>query len=98
MTLTLEIAPEIEAALTEKARRAGEALPAYAVRVLARDAEAPEARDGLEEIAALYEESLVSSGELTAATTAPGDLHEYSADELAAMEAGEFAQPLRRAA
>ena len=33
MTLTLEIAPEIEAALTEKAQHTGVPLMVYAVRV-----------------------------------------------------------------
>ncbi len=94
MTLTLEIAPEIQAALEMKARRRGLALDAYLLDVAMRD----ESGDGLGEIAALYAESLATGGELTAATNAGGELHEYSADELAAMEAGEFARPLRRAA
>ncbi len=37
MTLTLEIAPEIEAALAEKARRRGLALTAYLVDAALRD-------------------------------------------------------------
>lgn len=38
MTLTLEITPEIEHALADKARRAGVALPDYVARVLEREA------------------------------------------------------------
>ena len=41
MTLTLEIAPEVEAALEKQAAQAGEPLPIYAARVL-RDVAAGE--------------------------------------------------------
>ena len=41
MTLTLELAPEIERVLEEKAQRAGLPVAAYALRVLARDAATP---------------------------------------------------------
>jgi hypothetical protein len=106
MTLTLEIAPEVEARLRDKAKRRGMAVDAYLLDLAARDE--PIERDetdldaamraGAEIMAPLYAESLATGGELTAATTAPGDFHEYSAEELAAMEAGKFEQPLRRAA
>jgi hypothetical protein len=104
MTLTLEIAPEVEAALTAQAQQAGTSLPDYVAARLTELAEADSLEpndlnpNGLEEIAALYEQSLAEGNELTAATSAPSDLHEYSAEELAAMENGEFEQPLRRAA
>jgi hypothetical protein len=42
-------------------------------------------RASAEIMAPLYAESLANGGELTAITTASGDLHEYTADELEAM-------------
>lgn len=47
-----------------------------------------------DKVGALYWNSLSQSGELTASTRFQEELHEYSADELAAMEAGEFERPL----
>ena len=47
-----------------------------------------------DKVGALYWNSLSQSGELTASTRFQEDLHEYSAAELAAMEAGEFERPL----
>jgi hypothetical protein len=49
----------------------------------------------VDEIATLYDDSLKSGGEFTAFSNAQEDLHEYSAEELAAMKAGEFERPLR---
>lgn len=44
--------------------------------------------EAAERLAPLYEQSLREDGELTAFSTAPADVYEYSADDLAAMEAG----------
>jgi hypothetical protein len=76
MTLQLEIAPDVKAALEAKAQRAGVPLKAYAARVLAREA------------------GRGAAGGNGSSHNAQSDLHEYSADELAAMEAGEFEAPL----
>jgi hypothetical protein len=45
MTLTLEIAPDIEAALTEKARRRGVSLAALLLELARREATAPDASE-----------------------------------------------------
>jgi hypothetical protein len=47
-----------------------------------------------DKVGALYWDSLSQGGELTASTRFQDDVHEYSRDELAAMEAGAFERPL----
>jgi hypothetical protein len=42
----------------------------------------------------LYDDSLANDHELTAATKYQEDIYEYSPEELAAMEAGDFERPL----
>ena len=42
----------------------------------------------------LYDDSLANDQELTAATKYQEDIYEYSSQELAAMEAGDFERPL----
>ena len=86
-----------------KARRRGLDVDALLVELAKREATAPDDLDeamlaGADIMAPLYAESLAAGGELTAASNGQQDIHEYSAEELAAMEAGEFEQPLRRAA
>ena len=67
MTLTLDIAPEVEAALTEKARRRGLALTAYLLDAALRD-EAKEPGDAekarlaaIEAVAGKYAHLSISS-------------------------------------
>ncbi len=103
MTLTLEITPEIEATLQCVAASHGQSLSDYAAELLAQAAQNANDLDeamraGADIMAPLYAESLATGGELTAASNNNQDIHEYGAEELAAMEAGEFEQPLRRAA
>ena len=47
-----------------------------------------------DKVGVLYWDSLSQGGELTASTRFQEDLHEYSAAELAEMEAGAFERPL----
>ncbi len=91
MTLTLELAPEVEAQLLLKARRRGLALPDYVRQLAERDAEAVSNEQatkdaamtaGAEIMATLYAESLAQGGELTAFSQQQEDLHEYSDEEL----------------
>jgi hypothetical protein len=49
----------------------------------------------LNDISTLYSESLKKDGGLTAFSGAQEDLHDYSAEELAAMEEGQYERPLR---
>ncbi len=87
MTHVLEFPPAVEQALETNARRRGVSSDEYLRAVVAREVE-------LDEIGDLYGDSIESGGEMTASTRFQDDLHEYSPDELAAMEAGEFARPL----
>jgi hypothetical protein len=91
MTLTLD--REIEQLATAQAARRGVPVEKYLSDLVQRDANNGNgAQSTLNE---LYAQSLANSGELTALTTAPGDIYEYSAEDLAAMESGEFERPLR---
>jgi predicted DNA-binding protein len=88
MTLTIEVAPEEEQALAAKARRNGQTVNEYLRDLVKRDVE-------VVEVETLYAESLATDGDLTASTRIQEDVHEYSPDELATMEAGLFERPLR---
>jgi hypothetical protein len=92
MTLTLE--REVEQLATVQAARRGVPVEKYLGDLVKRDA-AGASSDGESPLDELYTRSLAEGGELTAITTAPGDLYEYSEDDLAAMEAGHFARPLQ---
>lgn len=93
MTHMIELAPEVERVVKEKAQRQGIAPEQYL-----RDLIESAVTSKTDEVAILYEESVRTDGALTAFLKAQEDLHEYSADELAAMESGEFATPLNKAA
>lgn len=77
MKRSLNFPPEIEIRLPSIAGQRG---------MTVEDA----APDNIETMAALYAHSLAVGGELTAFSNAPDDIYEYSADDLAAMERGEF--------
>lgn len=73
------------------------------LRQRARNAQSPSAaptkwdawQRAAKKAAPYYEQSLREGGELTALSDAQADIHEYSAEELAAMEAGAFERPLQ---
>lgn len=50
--------------------------------------------DAGREVAARYAESLATDGELTASSRFQEDIHQYGAEELAALERGEFEKPV----
>lgn len=82
MTHTIEFSPEVEARLQELAQQRGASVEAVAAQELAAVLGAGEP------VANLYARSIAEGGELTAFSHAQEDLHEYSAEELAAMDAG----------
>ena len=64
MTLTLQIPPEAEARLIEKARSAGMDVPRYAERILETEARRPTLGEISGPIAAAFQESGMSEDEL----------------------------------
>ncbi len=90
MTLTLEVPETVERTFREGARLRGVAPEKYFAELVQREAQSPESTLG-----ELYDRSLANGGELTALTTAPGDVYQYNAADLAAMEAGQFERPQR---
>jgi hypothetical protein len=78
----LSQASVVELALRDLAKRRGVAIDKVSIE---------KADSG----AAVYSDSLSNGGELTASSASQEPLHEYSAGELAAMDAGEFQRPLQ---
>ncbi len=64
MTLTLNIPPEAEARLTEKARSAGMDVPTYAERILQTEAHRPPLREISGPIATAFEASGMTEDQL----------------------------------
>ncbi len=91
--LTLEPKPALEAALQAEAIRRGVEVPDLALQILEAGLEA--APTSPDEIVSYYVESLAAQGDFTASTRFQEDIHEYSLEELAAMERGEFRRPLQ---
>ncbi len=91
MTLTIELEPQDVQVLAARAARLGVPVERAAADVLRRDLQT-ETTSGAADI---YAHSLANGGELTAFSTVQEDVYQYSADDLAAMERGEFAEPLQ---
>jgi plasmid stability protein len=87
MTLTLNLPSDVESELQKRAIAEGLPVEAVALEVLSA---------GLRQntLASLYAYSLSTDGDLTALSAHQEDVHDYSADELAAMQAGQFERPL----
>lgn len=97
MKRSLNFPPEIESRLQSIAGQRGTTVEDAALQILVvglhslPDDTMPH---NIETVVALYAHSLATGGELTAFSNAPDDIYQYSADDLAAMERGEFEKPL----
>jgi hypothetical protein len=87
MTLTLDLPTEIETQLQERATAEGVPVEAIALEVLSSGL-------GQSTLSSFYARSLATGSDLTAFSAHQEDIHEYSADDLAMMEAGQFERPL----
>ena len=92
MTHTIETTPDVDRALEAKAARRGVPVDVLLRGLVSDFARTPDV-PASEAIAALYADSIATGGELTALSSGQEDIHQYSADELAAMEGGLFENP-----